>query len=215
MRDGSSHRPDGIAHVRRLALLTRESKNNFMGHPEQQPEAAVPTDRADDAWGQSLRELIRDVISSLPDHATLGELIGAIRANPAMAPVLEIFTVQELIDTARRRAPASKPAKSAPREVQYDVDGNPVMDLGDPGALVIRRRADVPDGDIRVLRSLAERGGLRESEIGGLANLTTEQLRIILRNLRAKGLVHVEGSGLKRRLKITRQGTTFLRKQPG
>ncbi len=188
-----------------------------MGHPEQQPEAAVPTERADDAWGQSLRELIRDVIASLPDHATLGELIGAIRANPAMAPVLDLFTVQELIDTARKRPPpaAAKPAaKAAPRgEVQYDADGNPVMDLGDPGALVIRRRADVPDGDIRVLRCLAERGGLRESELTSLANLTTEQLRIILRTLRAKSFVHVEGSGLKRRLKITRQGSTFLRKQ--
>lgn len=187
-----------------------------MGHPEQQPEAAVPTDNADDAWGQSLRELIHEVIASLPDHATLGELIAAIRANPAMAPVLDIFTVQELIDTARKRpvaAAAPRPAKNGAREVQYDADGNPVMDLGDPGALVIRRRADVPDGDVRVLRCLAERGGLRESELTNLANLTTEQLRIILRNLRAKGFVHVEGSGLKRRLKITRQGSTFLRKQ--
>lgn len=189
-----------------------------MGHPEQQPEAAEPAIAgADEVWVQSLRELIRDVIAALPDHATLGELIAAIRANPAMAPVLEIFTVQELIDTARQRRPQpskpSKPTKPAAGEVQYDADGNPVMDLGDPGAMVIRRRADVPDGDIRVLRCLAERGGLRESEIGPLANLTAEQLRIILRNLRAKGFVHVEGSGLKRRLKVTRQGSTHLRKQ--
>lgn len=190
-----------------------------MGHPEQQPEAAVATDRADDAWGQSLRELVQDVINSLPDHATLGELIGAIRANPALAPVLDLFTVQELIDTARKRpapaaAPAAKaPAKAAPREVQFDADGNPVMDLGDPGALVIRRRADVPDGDIRVLRCLAERGPLRESDLTNLATLTTEQLRIILRTLKTKGFVHVEGSALKRRLKITRQGSMFLRKQ--
>ncbi len=193
-----------------------------MGHPEQQPEAAVPTDRADDAWGQSLRELIHDVINSLPDHATLGELIGAIRANPALAPVLDLFTVQELIDTARKRPPPPAPpapptakaaAKSAPREIQYDAEGNPVMDLGDPGALVIRRRADVPDGDIRVLRCLAERGPLRESDLTNLATLTTEQLRIILRTLKTKGFVHVEGAALKRRLKITRQGGMFLRKQ--
>jgi len=196
---------------------TRRVESKRMGHPEQQPEAAIPTEPAitgaDDAWGQSLRELIRDVIASLPDHATLGELIAAIRANPAMAPVLEIFTVQELIDTARQRRPKpNKPAKPAPGEIQYDAEGNPVMDLGDPGAMVIRRRADVPDGDIRVLRCLAERGGLRESEIGPLANLTAEQLRIILRNLRAKSFVHVEGTGLKRRLKVTRQGSTHMRK---
>jgi hypothetical protein len=188
-----------------------------MGQSELQPAAADPTERADDAWVQSLRELLLEVIASLPDHATLGELIAAIRSNPAMSPVLDIFTVQELIDAARKRAAApAKPAaasKPAPREVQYDADGNPVLDLGDPGALVIRRRADVPDGDIRVLRCLSERGPLREAELTSVGGLTSEQLRILLRNLKSKGFVHVEGSGLKRRLKITRQGAAFLRKQ--
>jgi hypothetical protein len=188
-----------------------------MGQSELQPAAADPTERADDAWVQSLRELLLEVIASLPDHATLGELIAAIRSNPAMSPVLDIFTVQELIDAARKRAAAPpKPApasKSAPREVQYDAEGNPVLDLGDPGALVIRRRADVPDGDIRVLRCLSERGPLREAELTSIGGLTSEQLRILLRNLKSKGFVHVEGTGLKRRLKITRQGAAFLRKQ--
>lgn len=184
-----------------------------MGQSELQPEAAVPTDRADDAWVQSLRELLLDVIASLPDHATLGELIAAIRSNPAMAPVLDIFTVQELIDAARKRPVVPpKAAKPAPGEIQFDADGNPMLDLGDPGA-VIRRRADVPDGDIRVLRCLSERGPLRESELTNLGSLTSEQLRILLRNLKSKGFVHVEGSGLKRRLKITRQGAAYLRKQ--
>lgn len=189
-----------------------------MGHPEPQPESLQPesTERADDAWAHSLREVMREVIASLPDHATLGELINAARSNPHMAPVLDILTVQELIDIARKRPPKPAPGKngraSPPREVQYDEDGNPLMDLGDPGALVIRRRADVPDGDTRVLRCLAERGGLREQDLVSLANLTSEQLRIILRSLRAKGLVHVEGSGVKRRLKITRHGNAALRK---
>lgn len=197
-----------------------------MGHPEQQPEAAQPTEsgaeRADDAWADSLRSVMRDVIASLPDHATLGELVAATRASATMGAVLQIFTVQELIDAVRKRpAPAAKPAAApakngAPRNgapVQYDADGNPVMDLGDPSALVIRRRADVPDGDIRVLRCLAERGGLRESELATYVNLTGEQLRIIVRSLRAKGFVHLEGSGVKRRLKITRHGNGYLRKQ--
>lgn len=193
---------------------TRARVITQMGQSELQPAAADPTERADDAWVQSLRELLLEVIASLPDHATLGELIAAIRSNPAMAPVLDIFTVQELIDAARKRAVVPpKPAKPAPREIQYDAEGNPVLDLGDPGALVIRRRADVPDGDIRVLRCLSERGPLREGEMTSVGGLTTEQLRILLRTLKAKGFVHVEGSGLKRRLKITRQGAAFLRKQ--
>jgi predicted transcriptional regulator len=186
---------------------------------ESQPEPVATTEAADSAWAQSLRDVLRDVIASLPDHHTLGDLVAAASANPQMAPVLEIFTVQELIDIARKRPRPGKNGKTngaraaAPREVQFDADGNPIMDLGEQGALVIRRRADVPDGDIRVLRSLAERGGLRENDLLSLANLTSEQFRIILRHLRTKGFIHVEGSGLKRRLKITRLGNAFLRKQ--
>jgi hypothetical protein len=63
-----------------------------------------------------------------------------------------------------------------------------------------------------VLRILAERGAQREGDLTGLAQLTGEQMRIILRSLKAKGFVHVEGSGTKRRLKITRHGGAFLRK---
>jgi len=187
---------------------------------EPQPEPAATTEEADTAWAQSLRDVLRDVIAALPDHATLGDLIAAARSNPHMAPVLDIFTVQELIELARQRPRPGKNGKTngsrpsvGPREIQFDAEGNPLMDLGEPGALVIRRRADVPDGDIRVLRSLAERGGLRENDLLSLANLTSEQFRIILRHLRTKGFIHVEGSGLKRRLKITRLGNAFLRKQ--
>lgn len=190
---------------------------------ESQPEPVATTEQADSAWAQSLRDVLRDVIAALPDHATLGDLIAAATSNPHMAPVLDIFTVQELIELAKRRAPPGKPsagkngksngARAAAPEIQFDDEGNPIMDLGEPGALVIRRRADVPDGDIRVLRCLSERGALRENDLVNLATLTSEQFRIILRHLRTKGFIHVEGSGLKRRLKITRLGNAYLRKQ--
>jgi len=181
------------------------------------PEATVGTtddsaEDASDAYADSLREVMINVINSLPDHASLGELIAAARTNPAMSPVLEIFTVAELIEAAKKRPkPSAKPAAAAPGEIQFDEEGNPIMDL-DAGPRVIRRRADVPDGDLRVLRVLAERGAQREVDLANNANLTGEQLRIILRSLRTKGYVHVEGSGTKRRLKITRHGSGYLRK---
>ena len=166
---------------------------------------------ASETYAQSLRDVMLDVIATLPDHATLGELVDAARSNPAMAPVLDIFTVQELIDAAKKRK-KTPPPSATKNEIQFDEEGNPIMDL-DAGPAVIRRRADVPDGDIRVLRVLAERGAQRESDLTSAASLTAEQLRIILRHLRTKGYVHVEGSGTKRRLKITRNGSAFLRKQ--
>ncbi len=167
------------------------------------------TQDADTAWAESLREVMCKVIATLPDHATLGELIEAARSNGGMAPVLDIFTVQELIDAARKR-PKPSP-KDAEPELTYDEDGNPVMDL-DASPAVIRRRADVPDGDLRVLRVLAERGGQREIDLANQAKLTGEQLRLLVRHLRSKGFLHVEGSGTKRRLKITRHGSSYLRR---
>lgn len=169
---------------------------------------APQTDAADTAWAESLREVMCKVISTLPDHATLGELVDAARSNAAMAPVLGIFTVQELIDTARKRP---KPQKPKDDEIQLDEEGNPIMDL-DATPAVIRRRADVPDGDLRVLRVLAERGPQRELDLANNTGLTGEQLRLLIRHLRAKGFVHVEGSGTKRRLKVTRHGSGYLRR---
>lgn len=176
-------------------------------------QVGTPDDSAEtspDAYAQSLREVMIGVINSLPDQATLGELIAGAKSNAAMAPVLEIFTVQELIDATKKR-PKPSAAKPAPKEIQFDEEGNPIMDL-DAGPQVIRRRADVPDGDLRVLRVLAERGPQREIDLANSAELTGEQLRILLRSLRTKGHVHVEGSGAKRRLKITRHGSGYLRK---
>lgn len=175
--------------------------------------------QANDAWAESVREIMREVIAKLPDHATLGELVQAARGNRAMAGALDIFTVQELIDVAKKR-PKPTPVNGNGKgngngarrgEIQYDADGNPLLELDAPA--VIRRRADVPDGDIRLLRALAERGPQRESDLATCTGLTSDQLRIIVRHLRTKGHVHIEGSGAKRRLKITRHGSAFLRKQ--
>jgi len=181
----------------------------------------------EDAWAESLREVLRNVIQQLPSHVTLGELVEATRANPQLAPVLEVFTVQQLIDLVKDRPRSdpstvvslksgangknghSKPPKSA--EPQFDEDGNPLLDL-DTSA-VIRRRADVPDGDIRMLSALArQKTGRREAELLQTTGLASDQVRLILRNLRTKGFIHVEGSGIKRRIKITRHGQLYLRK---
>jgi hypothetical protein len=177
---------------------------------------AAGADSPDGAWAESLRVVMREVIASLPDHATLGELIDAAKKNRAMSPVLGIFTVQELIDTAKKRPkpqpPKRAPAPTADDDIRFDAEGNPIMDL-DAGPKVIRRRADVPDGDVRVLRCLAQRGPQRESDLTQQTSLTSEQLRIIVRHLRTKGYIHIEGSGSKRRLKITRHGSSYVRKQ--
>lgn len=182
-------------------------------------------DRVEDAWAVSLREVLRDVIKTLPSQVTLGELVEATRSNPQLAPVLDHFTVQELIDLVKDRprsepsdlAAVAKAAKPAP-EVQFDEEGNPLMDLDlDSGPAVIRRRADVPDGDVRLLSALSkQKAGRRENELLQTTGLASDQVRLILRNLRTKGFIHVEGSGIKRRIKITRHGTAYLRKfEPG
>ena len=188
-------------------------------------------DRVEDAWAGSLRDVLRDVIKTLPSKVTLGELVEATRSNPQLAPVLEHFTVQELIDLVKDR-PRDEPsdlvalaakgkaaaaaAASGSGEVMFDEEGNPILDL-DAGPAVIRRRADVPDGDVRLLSVLnKQKAGRRENELLQTTGLASDQVRLILRNLRTKGFIHVEGSGIKRRIKITRHGTAYLRKfEPG
>jgi hypothetical protein len=184
----------------------------------------------DETWRQSLLAVMRQVIHSLPDQTTLGELVAATRANPHLAPMLGYMSVQELIDMAVARptlAAASgtsigatvksvngvrrRPVIAEP-EIEFDEDGNPLMELPDAGPAVIRRRADIPDGDYRVLRSLADEGPLSEPSLLRTTKVTTEQLKLILRHLRTKGWIHIEGSGPKRKIKITRNGSSHLRK---
>jgi predicted transcriptional regulator len=171
------------------------------------PLEAPAGDEADDAWAESLRDVLRQVIASLPDHATLGELVDAAKGNPAISPVLDLFTVRELIETAKKKPKAAPKPKSGAEAMPA-----PEMDVGPK---VIRRRADVPDGDLRVLRSLSSQGPLKESDLVSSTELTSEQLRIIVRHLRTKGYIHIEGSGAKRRVKITRNGGGFLRRSGG
>jgi predicted transcriptional regulator len=182
-------------------------------------------DRVEDTWADSLREVLLEVIKQLPGHVTLGELVGATRSNPQLAPVLEHFTVQELIDLVKER-PRGEPSEIAARlaskakasasastgEVLLDEKGNPYLDL-DSGPAVIRRRADVPDGDVRLLSALnKQKTGRRETELLQTTGLASDQVRLLLRNLRTRGFIHVEGTGLKRRIKITRNGIAYLRK---
>lgn len=171
-----------------------------------------------DAWAESLREVFTQVVKQLPSTVTLGELVDVTVNNPHMAPVLDHFTVQELIDLVKDRPRSADPLTAragngaAKAEVQYDEEGNPILDL-DAGSAVIRRRADVPDGDLRLLRALIKhKTGRREPELVQATGLASDQVRLILRHLRTKGYIHVEGSGLKRRVKITRHGTGYLRK---
>lgn len=175
-----------------------------------------------DAWAESLREVFIQVVKQLPSSVTLGELVDVTLQNEAMAPVLDHFTVQELIDLVKDRPRSADPltaragangnGNGKTGELQFDEEGNPIMDL-DAGPAVIRRRADVPDGDLRLLRALARhKAGRREPELVQATGLASDQVRLILRHLRTKGYIHVEGSGLKRRVKITRHGAGYLRK---
>lgn len=178
----------------------------------------------DEQWRQSLLDVMRQVINALPDQTSLGELIAATRANPHLAPTLSYMSVQELIDMAVARpvdesssqllqaADSKKTSRRAEPEIQFDEEGNPIMDLPETGPAVIRRRADVPDGDYLILRSLADDGPLSETSLARATKLTSDQLKLILRHLRTKGWIHVEGAGPKQKIKITRNGSSYLRK---
>jgi hypothetical protein len=200
-----------------------------VGHVAEMDDGPVDVD---ETWRQSLLGVMRQVIHSLPDQTTLGELVAATRANPHLAPMLGYMSVQELIDMAVARPSVASSATGAtgsatgkstngarrrsPQlgepEIEFDEEGNPLMDLPDTGPAVIRRRADIPDGDFRVLRSLADEGPLSEPSLLRATKVTSEQLKLILRHLRTKGWIHVEGSGPKRKIKITRNGSSHLRK---
>ncbi len=172
--------------------------------------------QVDGVWNESLRKIMREVILALPDSTSLGELIDAARQHPQMAPALNLTTVQELIDLVISRpvyAPEPEPEPEPDNSVYFDEDGNPVMDL-DTGPKVIRRRADVPGGDLKILKALTrQKAGRREAELLQVTGMTSEQQRLVCRHLKTRGLIHVEGSGPKRRFKITRAGSAFLRRQ--
>ena len=175
---------------------------------EETLEAAAPLlgaeSGSDGTWKSSMVSVMRQVLMDLPEKTTLGEIVEATRANPQMAPVLKEMSIKQLIDIAVER-----PRPEAPED-EEEPDGGDLT-----GAAVIRRRSDVPNGDVTVLACLSERGAMSESAICRTAKLSSEQLRLILRGLRGKGHIHVEGSGTKRKLKITRAGSAHLRKISG
>lgn len=162
-------------------------------------------DSKPEGWESSLLEVFREVLRKLPEDTSLGELVKATQANPHIAPVLQILSVQELIDLAATRPKVEKKPSSPEGPA-------------DDGSMVIRRRADVPDGDLRVLSVLsqlaAERNGaIPDQEVAQACELSEDQVRLIVRQLNAKNLVVVEGSGARKRSRITRQGQQYLRKK--
>ena len=155
-------------------------------------------------WEESLLDVFREVVNKLPEETSLGELVKATRANPHIAPVLQLLSVQELIDLAATRPePTSTPTDATDESAADDAPA------------VIRRRADVPNGDTLLLGVLAERGPLGETQLARAAKLSSEQTRLIIRQLSARNLVHAEGSGTKRRFRITRAGNGQLRRNRG
>jgi hypothetical protein len=160
----------------------------------------------DDQVRQQLLLVMQQVVHNLEDSTTLGELVDATRSNPHLAPLLRQMSVHELVEMVGR-----KPAPTE-EEPGFDEDGNPIGDLSGAAA-VIRRRADVPDGDVRVLRCLADQPPMSEAALARAVRMTADQARLLFRHLRTKGFVHIEGSGTKRKIKITRNGGNWLRKR--
>jgi hypothetical protein len=178
---------------------------------EQQTETVSPP-AIDPDFQDSLLKVMEEIVHQLPDEATLGDLIDQTRKSREINNVLKTLTVQQLIDMAKTRAEARQNGEADAPEIIFDEEGNPILSSLDSGPAVVRRRADVPDGDIRVLRCLAEEGPLNEGHLGRQTRLTAEQVRLIVRHLRTKGHIHIEGSGVKRKIKITRNGSGYLRR---
>lgn len=159
----------------------------------------APDSKPED-WEASLLEVFREVLHKLSDETSLGELVRATQANPHIAPVLQLLSVQELIDLAAKRPKLEKKA---------DTPETPT----DDGTMVIRRRAEIPDGDLRILSSLADQGSAQsEASIAELTKLSEDQVRLLVRQLSAKNLVVVEGSGARRKIRMTRSGQQHLRR---
>ena len=196
-----------------LPNVARRGCNGSMAEDMASTLAEDTNDQLAGAWHDSLIAVMRDVVVSLPDDACLGDLIEATRKNRHLAPLLGRMTVQELIDMARQRRADGPASDAVDSKVQLDEEGNPLMDLPDAATAIVRRRADVPDGDAVILRCLADDGAQSEATLARLTQVSSEQLRLLIRQLRRKGYLHVEGSGPSRRYRVTRSGNAWLRKQ--
>lgn len=181
---------------------------------DQGTTSGAPADGNTDAIRDALLTVVRDVVHSLPNEATLGQLVEQLETRPELRPVLEVLTVQHLLEWGKSRPTRPEPsATSAAAEdgVYVDEDGNYNTDLLDGAAAVVRRRADVEEGNLSVLNFLSKAGAHTELSISRGTRLDAEQVRLVVRHLRKKGMVHSEGSGAKRRNRITRAGTQFLK----
>jgi len=167
-----------------------------------------------DTIRDALLSLVRDVVHSLPGDATLGQLVEQLETRAELRPVLKVLTVQHLLEWGKTRPQRSAPAPApSPAEdgVYIDEDGNYITDLLDGTPAVVRRKADVEEGNLSVLKFLSKAGAHTEVSISRGTRLDTDQVRLVVRHLRKKGLIHSEGGGVKRRNHITRAGTQFLR----
>lgn len=159
----------------------------------------------------ALLEVVKTSMQQLPDEATLGELFLEIEQREELRPVLEVLTVQHLLEWGKARTRAQA---SADDEPFVDEDGNVSGDFLDQGSpTVVRRKADVEEGNLAVLAFLSKAGSQTELSISRGTRMDAEQVRLVVRHLRNKGLVHAEGSGAKRRNRITRAGCQWLKKQ--
>lgn len=183
---------------------------------ENAPASQTAADETLNPIREALLEVVRTSVQQLPDEATLGELYEGIEQQPELRPVLEVLTVQHLLEWGKSR-PRRARVEAAPTPedegVYIDEDGNYNTDMMDGAAAVVRRKADVDEGNLAVLRFLAKAGAHTELSISRGTRLGGEQVRLVVRHLRNKGLVHAEGSGAKRRNRITRAGNQYLKKQ--
>ncbi len=178
----------------------------------------APVEGSTDAIREALLNLVRDVVHSLPCDATLGQLVEQLETRDELRPVLEVLTVQHILEwgKTRPRPTVTSPTPGSDEDGVYlDEDGNYTTDLLDGAAAVVRRKADVEEGNLSVLNFLSRAGAHTELSISRGTRLDADQVRLVVRHLRKKGLIHSEGSGAKRRNRITRAGTQFLAKYAG
>ena len=172
---------------------------------------AVPAEDEISPIREALLEVVKTSMHQLPDEATLGELFLEIEQREELRPVLEVLTVQHLLEWGKARTRSQAVAAEEPF---VDEDGNVSGDFLDQGApTVVRRKADVEEGNLAVLAFLSKAGSQTELSISRGTRMDAEQVRLVVRHLRNKGLVHVEGSGARRRNRITRAGSQWLKKQ--
>lgn len=171
-------------------------------HTGRDPATFEPS--IDDEWSSSLVDIMREVIQSLPESTSLGELIEATRNSPHLRSIITEISVQDLIDLACEREEAEIPADESVDD--EDVEAASLDDGALNGSTVIRRRADVPGGDHKVLEFLNRSGASSDQALQAGTQLTPDQLRLLLRSLENRGFVHCEGRGPKKRIRITKAG---------